>query len=312
MERPSVRAKIAGILTILGRSKHNLKRKRVYTLGIGILLLLALVAAGSSANAAGSTTKTSTNEVGQGSIRKDVLMVTGVSGHTINGKHKDGTTVNVITTTSTTFTRDGVSVSLSAVKVGEIIGVVGSSNDAWSISATHVEILVPEKPGPASDTAVGSITSITGTTITIQNDGKTTTIKTTATTRFFNKIEGKQVTLRDLKVGDFVFAEGILNNDSSLTADEVVAGIPPKGPQGDSGGGYITRITGTTITIQNGGKMATIKTTTTTRFGDKREGKQVTLADLKVGDFVYAVGTLNGDGSLTADIVVIVNPPGQS
>ena len=140
----------------------------------------------------------------------------------------------------------------------------------------------------------------------------TSSIKTTATTRFFNKIEGKQVTLRDLKVGDFVFAEGILNNDSSLTADEVVAGIPPKGPQGDSGGGYITRITGTTITIQNGGKMATIKTTTTTRFGDKREGKQVTLADLKVGDFVYAVGTLNGDGSLTADVVVIVNPPGQS
>src|SRR5207248_325668 len=185
---------------------------------------------GSSANAAGSTTKTSTNEVGQGSIRKDVLMVTGVSGHTINGKHKDGTTVNVITTTSTTFTRDGVSVSLSAVKVGEIIGVVGSSNDAWSNSATHVEILVPEKPGPASDTAVGSITSITGTTITIQNDGK----------------------------------------------------------------------------------VATIRGTTTSRFGDKREGKQVTLADLKVGDFVYAVGTLNGDGSLTADVVVIVNPPGQS
>src|SRR2546429_9930806 len=98
MERPSVKARIAGILTMLGRNKHHLKRKRVYILGIGMLLLLAFVAAGSSTNAAGSTTKASVNEAGQGSIQKDVLIETGVRGTRNNGKHTAGTTVTMYTT----------------------------------------------------------------------------------------------------------------------------------------------------------------------------------------------------------------------
>ena len=232
MERPYVKARIAGLLTMLGRNKHHLKRKRVYTLGIGMLLLLAFVAAGSSANAAGSTTQASANESAQVSIQKDVLIVTGVSGHAINGKHKDGTTVEVITTTSTVFEKDGASASLGAVKAGEVIVVIGSSNASGSFTATRVEIS-PTMSGYRGkgefrgDAVFGSITGIHGTTITIQYEGKTATIQTTSTTRFINKRVGKEVTLASLKVGDFVYGLGKLNNDGSLTAAYVVVGIPP-------------------------------------------------------------------------------------
>ena len=232
MERPSIKAKIAGLLTMLGRNKHHLKRKRVYTLGIGMLLLLAFVAAGSSANAAGSTIQASANEAGQGSIQKDVLIVTGISGHTINGKHKDGTTVEVVTTTSTVFEQNGASASLGAVKAGEVIAVIGSSNGAGSFTATRVEISPTMSDGRGKgefrgDAVFGSITGIHGTTITIQYEGKTATIHTTSTTRFINKRVGKEVTLASLKVGDFVYGLGKLNNDGSLTAAYVVVGIPP-------------------------------------------------------------------------------------
>ncbi len=232
MERPSVKARIAGILTMLGRNKHHLKRKRVYILGIGMLLLLAFVAAGSSTNAAGSTTQASVNEAGQGSIQKDVLIVTGVSGHTINGKHKDGTTVTVITTASTIFKKDGASVGLDAVKAGEVIVVIGSSNAAGSFTATRVEIDPLTSYGKGKreyggDAVFGSITGIHGTTITIQYEGKTATVQTTSTTRFINKLERKEVTLASLKVGDFVYALGKLDANGSLTVVYVVVGIPP-------------------------------------------------------------------------------------
>jgi len=232
MERPSVKARIAGILTMLGRNKHHLKRKRVYILGIGMLLLLAFVAAGSSANAVGSTTQASANEAGQGSIQKDVLIVTGVRGHTINGKHKDGTTVTVITTASTIFKKDGASVGLDAVKAGEVIVVIGSSNAAGSFTATRVEInpLTSDgkgKRGDGGDAVFGSITAIHGATITVQYEGKTATVQTTSTTRFINKLERKEVTLASLKVGDFVYAQGKLDANGSLTAVYVVVGIPP-------------------------------------------------------------------------------------
>ena len=217
---------------MLGRNKHHLKRKRVYILGIGMLLLLAFVAAGSSTNAAGSTTQASVNEAGQGSIQKDVLIVTGVSGHTINGKHKDGTTVTVITTASTIFKKDGASVGLDAVKAGEVIVVIGSSNAAGSFTATRVEIDPLTSYGKGKreyggDAVFGSITGIHGTTITIQYEGKTATVQTTSTTRFINKLERKEVTLASLKVGDFVYALGKLDANGSLTVVYVVVGIPP-------------------------------------------------------------------------------------
>lgn len=232
MEWPAVKARIAGLLTMLGRSKHHLNRKRVYTLGIGMLLLLAFVAAGSSTNAAGSTTQAA-NVSAQSSVQKDVLIVTGVSGHTINGKHKDGTAEEVITTASTIFEKDGASVSLSAVRPGEVIVVIGSSNAAGSFMAIRVEISSPMSRGVGKrefrdDAVFGSITGIHGTTITVQYQGKTTTIQTTSTTRFINKREGKEVTLASLKVGDFVYAqENKLSNGGSFTAAYVVVGIPP-------------------------------------------------------------------------------------
>ncbi len=310
------------MLTTLSRYKLHLKRKHVYGLGMCILLLIAFIAGGISMNsvsAANSNLKEPAKGVGKGNLQKDGLMVTGVSGHTISGKHKDGTTVKVITTASTTFTKDGVSVSLSAVKVGEFIGVVGSASGAGSITATHVEILATENSGPRGDSATATITSITGTTITIQGSkgSNTSTINTTATTHFASKITGHDVTLGSLKVGDFVLEEGNLKSDGSLTAAAVIAGAPPssdygdqkgpKGTTGDSAVGRITAIYGTTITIQDfkGGNASMIRTTATTQFFSKIAGHDMTLGSLKVGDFVYVGGKLNSDGSLTVKFVVV-------
>ena len=64
------------------------------------------------------------------------------------------------------------------------------------------------------------------------------------------------------------------------------------------GGGKITAISGTAITVQTRDGSAKIATTATTTF--QLDGKPARLSDIKVGMFAHAEGSKGVDGTFTA------------
>ena len=150
--------------------------------------------------------------------------------------------------------------------------------------------------GPGADLTV---TGVSGQTITAkQRDGTSVTIKTTSSTVFSRA--GKTASLSDVTSGEQIHVQGTKNSDGSITATRVDIELP-------SYGGQVTAISGSTITLQDHqGTAHTIKTTSSTRF--TLAGQSASLSDVKTGEQISAEGTLNSDGSLTAETVQIELP----
>jgi len=97
-------------------------------------------------------------------------------------------------------------------------------------------------------------------------------------------------------------------------------GMGARGPmggmeQGSLGGGKVTAISGSTITVQRGGPNANGATSTVTVSGDttyvvSNAGKLAlgALSDIKVGSTIRAEGTADSSGNVTALLVSIVAP----
>lgn len=151
-------------------------------------------------------------------------------------------------------------------------------------------------PGGRGGPAFGgiTITSITGSSISLQTaDGWTRTITVDGGTTYTKS--GATIALGDLKVGDEIGFRQTKETDGSFTIDSIVV-IPPHL------GGQVTAVSGSAITVkQRDGTAATITVTGSTSY--KVAGADAKLADVKVGMFLTAEGTANGDGSLTATTV---------
>jgi hypothetical protein len=155
-------------------------------------------------------------------------------------------------------------------------------------------------------------------------DGTTQTVMVNDQTHFRQRVEGqqepKELALEDLKVGDHVMVRGKPNGDKQWVAggvNRVTAeqferfqnGGGPGGGQGGGGGwgqgggggmgpggggprmgGEIISINGNQIKVQSrraGERIIVVNDQTTFN----KEGKTITLKDLKVGDRIFATGT---------------------
>lgn len=131
--------------------------------------------------------------------------------------------------------------------------------------------------------------------------GSTVTITTTANTIY--KPDRSIVA-----AGKTVFVIGIVNSNNSIVAN--VIGFYD--PSVANYGGLVTSVNGSTISVQAKGLTHTIHLTASTIFLAVQPGTKATSpasrSDLKVGDIVEAPGKLNGDGSLTAETVLIAQP----
>jgi len=145
-----------------------------------------------------------------------------------------------------------------------------------------------------------TITAISGSNLSLRtSDGWTRTISITGDTE---SMKGTAtITAADLKVGDEVRFRQEIQSDGSFKITELHVIQPHVG-------GSVTAVSGTSISVtQRDGTTATIKVTSTTTYQVGRtDGKA--FADIKVGMLAGAVGTLNGDGSLTASAVHAVDP----
>lgn len=263
----------------------------------GLALILGMLIVGTgiiTANASSGPGTTPTPGVGTGRPGKGpghgpkaVLTVTSINGQKITAKRLDGTTVTIVTTSSTVYTRAGMPVNASAITTGKNIHVRGTMNSDGSITAVQVDIVLPGYHG--------LVTAVNGSTITVQDrSGTKRTIKVSSSTSFLRA--GQAISLSDIKSGEQVGAAGTLNSDGSLNAEVVHIDLPHVG-------GQVTKISGSTITTSDRHGTHTIQVSSSTVFMNDQTQQRISLSSLKVGDNIHAEGTLNSDGSLAALIV---------
>ncbi len=266
-------------------------------IGIGSIALTAANAAGVSGTPTPTTTTTTNPGQGPGKGHgkghgpKATLSVTNVSGQKITAKRQDGTTITITTTSSTIYRRAGQSASASVVTTGTTIHVRGTTNSDGSITATQIDIVLPSYHG--------TVTSVNGSSFTVQDrSGASRTINISSSTTFVRA--GQTVSLSAITKGENVGAEGSLNSDGSLNAQDVHIDLPHVG-------GQITKISGSTITTQDRRGTHTIQLSSSTTYINDQTQQKIALSSLKVGDNIHAEGTLNSNGSVSA-LVVHLSP----
>ena len=147
----------------------------------------------------------------------------------------------------------------------------------------------------------GEIIAFESSTITVQTfRGGSAKIKITSSTRLMK--DGKEAKLSDFKLGDRIFASGEQDKDGVWTAQM----LGQRGPGGGMGGmqarpedngktyilGELTKIDGTRLTVRKPDNTEqVIEVDDNTSFHNERR-ESVTLADVKVGDFLRGRGTL--------------------
>jgi hypothetical protein len=173
----------------------------------------------------------------------------------------------------------------------------------------------PFGPGPGMLAAGGKVTDISGSTITVtMKDGSKKTVKVDSTTKYDK--EGQSASLADIHVGDTILVQGTANSDGSVKASQIEIAVPMAGGNVTAVNGSTFTVAGPTFTDPFGGKhvagpsevgaVTTIVTSGSTKFVNF-DNTSATLADVKVGTYIVASGTISSDGkTMQADRVRIL------
>ena len=150
----------------------------------------------------------------------------------------------------------------------------------------------------------GTVTGISGSTITLRTLTGTLTVNTTSSTTYSR--EGQKIALGDIKVDDVLQVRPVRPSGSStppatppttITAQAIDVVLP-------TFFGRVTSVSGPTIFIvTHDGQPAFVFTTSSTKYTMNRES--ASLSDVKAGDFITASGTQTDLKHLTADQVSI-------
>jgi hypothetical protein len=127
--------------------------------------------------------------------------------------------------------------------------------------------------------------------------GDNLTINVTGETRIWLIESETEGSLDDLAAGSTVVVLG-RESDETVEARGIVVM-----PAGERGGGRVTAIDGSKITVEDLNGEATIVTTADTQFRLGRAGGS--LSDVSQGEFLLAFGDKQEDGPLTARLVFI-------
>jgi len=184
------------------------------------------------------------------------------------------------------LTKAGQPVALSTLAVGDHIRFAQKKNDDGTYTVTAITIPV--------DRTAGEVSAISGNTMTIKlRNGDTKAITLTGSTKY--TLGRAAADKADVKVGSKV---GVAGEASGSTFTALAVDIQPTLVAGD-----VTAKTSNSITLKKrDGSTVTIHVSAETKFGVR--GKQdATIADIAVGDPVWAAGQSRSDGSLDATAV---------
>lgn len=211
----------------------------------------------------------------------------GISISAINGSNVSLQTENgwqrTIDASGATITRDGATVQLADLEVGDHVGLHERRNDDGTWTVTQIVVVADRLAGVVADVGDSSLTVRLA-------DGSTRTVTVTASTTYSL---GREPATKDaLEAGLQVLVAGEDDN-GTFTASRVHLAAARLA-------GIVTAKTDSTITVAIGdGTTRTINVDSSTTYrvaGADNAG----LDDIAVNAGVTAVGTLNDDGSLDA------------
>lgn len=216
----------------------------------------------------------------------NAITITAIDGAKLALETDNGWT-RTIDASGATVTRDGATVALSTLKVGDQIVFRETPKDDGTYTITAITVIQPA--------VAGTVASVSGSTVTVtQRNGSTSKVVLTSTTTY--QLAGETTTRDAVVTGTRIVARGALASDGTLTATSVdVAPATSAGTVKEKGSSSLTLTTrdGSTVTIK-------VSSSTTYMVGGVTTP---TLADVKVGDIVMAAGSRNADGSLSATVV---------
>jgi hypothetical protein len=221
-----------------------------------------------------------------GAMGGNTITITGIDGTKLALKTENGWT-RTIDANGATVTKDGATVAVSTLKVGDKIVFRETRNADGTYTITAITVVQP--------TVAGTVASVSGSTVTVTTrDGGTAKVALTGSTTY--DIGGQAATKDAVVAGAQIWATGTLGSDGTLTASSVqIQPAMAAGTVKEKGTSSLT------LTVRDGSTL-TVKVTSSTTY--QVDGiTSPTLADIKVGDVVMASGTKNADGSLSATVV---------
>jgi hypothetical protein len=155
------------------------------------------------------------------------ITIASISGSSLSLKTADGWTRTITPTSTTTITKAGSTITVSDLEVGDQIAFSQTKQTDGSYTIDAIRVILPS--------VGGQVSAVSGNTITVtQRDGTSATIHVDSATTY--QVGGVTTAkLADIKVGDFVMAQGELRTDGSLDASTVASGFrggPGKGGHG--------------------------------------------------------------------------------
>src|SRR6267143_392888 len=200
----------------------------------------------------------------------------------------------VSVTDATKIRKDDAAATFADLVLGTPVEVEGTLNADGSVTAS--EISIEDKNDAERIAFVGTLTQIAGNELTVGdrmvNVSSATVIVRGDTT----------LTLADLKVGDRLLVRGAVQADKSINATRIRVLQREGEPEEMHVAGKVTALS--TDNFRIGDTVITVDAKT------EFEGNGLhSLADLKVGDFVFAEVMKQADGSLLAEEVKKFTPP---
>jgi hypothetical protein len=229
-----------------------------------------------------------------------------VSGNTITIIDKKTNTSDTVDASGATVIKAGATSTVSSIAVGDDIMVQGTISGSVTATAIIDGMPVTETQSTSNEVA-GTVSSISGTTITVINKlGPDGTIVATYTVNASGATvtkNGAASSVSSIAVGDRIVIQGTFGT-INVTAKKIVDGVP-QSIQGNGQpvvAGSVTVISGNTITITNKSNVTYTVDATNARFVVK-EVTNPTISNIAVGDNITVQGTVNGN-SVTASSII--------
>jgi hypothetical protein len=165
-----------------------------------------------------------------------------VNGNALTITDRAGKDITVTTSSSTKITKVE-SGSVSDIAVGDVIGVHGTASGQSAITAADIAIIPSQKVpnlgrlpegagrlGQQIGLAFGTVKSVSGNTIVVQEpDGTSITVTTSSSTKVQKAVNAQ---VKDLTVGQPIAASGTAGANGSIAANNVVQGSADLGFKG--------------------------------------------------------------------------------
>ena len=198
----------------------------------------------------------------------------------------DGWT-RTIDATGATITRDGSTIAVGDLAVGDQILLRQERQADGTFKVTTIRVILPKVAGTVTAVAASSLTLAA-------RDGTTITAKLTASTAY--RLGKGKAEKSVVKVGMQAVVSGTKAADGTLTATSVTV-------RASRVAGTVAATSGSTIAITaRDGTKVTVKVTSSTTY--RVAGvEEAALEDVKVDMWIVAEGLRNDDGSLTASAV---------